>query len=71
MKSKDIKQLHTQTIGELKEAAEKVQAELARLRIDLGLGKIKDTHQLSKKQRDLARIKTILRDKEFHEALAR
>lgn len=65
MKRKDIQELHNKSTQELKESMKKTQEELVKLRTDLGAGKLKDVHQIKKKRRDLARIKTIIRKKEL------
>jgi len=65
MKRKDIQELHGRSIKELKELMKKTQGELVQLRTDLGAGKLKNVHQIKMKRRDLARIKTIIREKEL------
>lgn len=64
MKKKELKQLHGKTEKELKTLAEKAQEELVKLRLNLGSGKLKDTQVINKKRHDLARLKTILKEKE-------
>jgi len=49
------------SITELKKEAEKLREEIARLRFDLSLNKLKDTSMIKKKRRDLARILTKIR----------
>jgi len=67
MKKKDIQELHHKSVKELGELLKKTQKELAQLRTDLGAGKLKDVNQVKKKRHDLARVKTILREKELME----
>lgn len=67
MKRKDIQELHSKTIKELKESAKKLQKELVQLQTDLGAGKLKNVHQIKTKRRDLAKVKTIIREKELME----
>lgn len=67
MKAKDIKNLHEKTIKELKRLLSKAQNELVKLRMDQAGRKLKDTHQVLKKRHDIARIKTIIREKELSE----
>lgn len=67
MKKKEIKELRTKTRKELENLIQKTQEELVNLRIDFKAGKIKNAHQLILKRRDLARMKTILKQKELNE----
>lgn len=67
MKTKDKKELHTKTEKGLKSLLSKAQNELVKLRMDQAGRKLKDTHQVLKKRRDIARIKTIIREKELSE----
>jgi ribosomal protein L29 len=53
------------SISELKTDAEKLREEIARLRFDLSLNKLKDTNMIKKKRRDLARILTRIRQLEI------
>jgi len=46
------------SITELIKEAEKLREEIAKLRFDLSLGKLKDTNAVKKKRRDLARVLT-------------
>jgi len=55
------------SILELKKEAEALREEMARLRFDLSLNKIKDTTMIKKKRRALARILTSMRQKEIME----
>lgn len=65
MKKKDVQELRNKSIKELRELMRKIQEELVKLRTELGAGKLKNVHQVKLKRRDLARIKTILREKEL------
>jgi large subunit ribosomal protein L29 len=65
MKRKLLKSTQSKSVAELKKLMAKAQEDLVRLRTDLGSGKLKDVHQVKKKKRDLARYKTILREKEL------
>ena len=67
MKRKQITELHTKTQKELKKLVEDAQKELVLTRTDWGAGKLKDAHLVKKKQRDLARLKTILGEKKLLE----
>jgi large subunit ribosomal protein L29 len=63
MKKKALAAWHQKSIPELEGLMVKIEKELVRLRIDQGAGKLKDVHQLARKKRDLARLKTILGNK--------
>lgn len=67
MKAKDKKELHTKTEKELKSLVSKAQNELVKLRMDQAGRKLKDTHQVLKKRHHIARIKTIIKEKELSE----
>ena len=67
MKRKEIKELHLKTNQDLKALLRKTQEELVKIRVDLQSGKLKDTQSVNKKRHDLARIKTVLRQKELNE----
>ncbi len=68
MKAKEIKQLHAKTVKELRVMLQKVQEELVKLRMGQATRKLKNFHQLMRKRHDIARIKTILREKELLES---
>lgn len=68
MKKKDLQELRAKTIKELKELIRKAEEELVGLRIDKEAGKLKDVHKVAKKSDDLARLKTILKEKELYES---
>jgi large subunit ribosomal protein L29 len=61
MKIKDIKELG---IAELKQKDRDLQEELFRLRIRHTTGQLDSTAMLGKVKKDIARIKTVLREKE-------
>lgn len=67
MKKKQLAELHTKDEKELTKMIVDLQTELVKLRTDLGAGKLKDVQQVNKKGRDLARIKTIIKEKELEE----
>ena len=54
-------------MAELKKEAENLREEVAKLRFDLSLNKLKDTNGLKKKRRALARILTRIRQLEIIE----
>lgn len=65
MKRKQIQELHQKETGELRKLLSQAQDELVKLRMDLEAKKIKDVHVLAKKRDEIARIKTILKEKEL------
>jgi large subunit ribosomal protein L29 len=67
MKAKEIKNLHAKTIAELENLLSTAQKELVKLRMDQATRKLKDTHQILKIRHNIARIKTIIREKELSE----
>lgn len=65
MKKNQLKELHTKAAAELTSLIQKGEIELAKLKMDLRAGKLKDVQSLNKKRNDLARLKTILRSKQL------
>ena len=64
MKRKEIKALHDKTIKELDELLSGAYQNLAKSRLELAAGKIKDTKILVKLRDDLARIQTVLKERQ-------
>ncbi|PJE69155.1 50S ribosomal protein L29 [Candidatus Shapirobacteria bacterium CG10_big_fil_rev_8_21_14_0_10_38_14] len=69
MKKKEIAQLRTKDKKELSGLIQKTQGELVKLQIEFQAGKLKNINQLILKRRDLARMKTILKEKELDETV--
>ena len=67
MKKKDLQELKAKTIKELLNLGKKTREDLARLKIDLKAGKLKNYHAYYLKKRDFARIKTTIRERQFNE----
>lgn len=65
MKKNQLKELHTKALVELTSLIQKGEIELAKLKMDLRAGKLKDVQSLNKKRDDLARMKTIFRGKQL------
>jgi large subunit ribosomal protein L29 len=65
MKRKDLKELQTKSSTELEQLIKKTQGELVKLKMDSKIGKLKNVHQLAQVRQGLARLKTILREKEL------
>lgn len=62
MKPADVRD---KTIGELKMLAGQIESDVFQLKFRLGSGQLKQTADIKKKRKDLARVKTILRQKEM------
>jgi len=71
MKPKDSKEIRTKTKAELEVLVAKTSQELVKWQFDLAAGRRRDASQFKIKKRDLARLKTILTEKEFNENEAR
>lgn len=67
MKKKQIKEIRTKNIKELAVIKAKTESELVQLQSDLGSGKLKDVQRVKRKKRELAQIKTIIREKKLLE----
>jgi ribosomal protein L29 len=67
MKRKDLQELRAKTKKELLELIRKTKEELVRLRMEKEAGKLKDVHLVRRKSDDLARLKTIFKEKELNE----
>jgi len=66
MKKKQIAELHNKSKKELISLIQQIEHELVQLRLHLQTGKLKSSHEWLAKKRDLARIKTILKEKELN-----
>lgn len=64
MKLKAVKELHTKTVEELQVLLQTAAEELSLLRFDQAQGKLKNTSSFLHKRKDIARIQTVLREKE-------
>ncbi|MGB9706847.1 MAG: 50S ribosomal protein L29 [Microgenomates group bacterium] len=67
MKKKELQELRTKTKREILELIRKTEEELVKLRLEKEAGRLKDVHLVTKKSDDLARLKTILKEKELYE----
>ncbi len=65
MKTKVIKQLHGKTKEELQALIQSVKEELANFRLDQKQGKLKDTSSILHKRKEIARMQTVLQEKEY------
>jgi large subunit ribosomal protein L29 len=67
MKKKEKKEFFAKTIQELRKLLEEKKEELFQLSQELAQGKLKNTRSVFHKKKDIARILTILREKELLE----
>ncbi|MBI1982202.1 MAG: 50S ribosomal protein L29 [Candidatus Levybacteria bacterium] len=67
MKSKDIKELHAKAKEELKNMLLQAKNELFSLKMQLKQNKLKNKRLIFLKRKDIARMITILKEKESHE----
>lgn len=66
MKKKQFDELKTKDLKALKEQIKKVDQEIFKLKMDKRTSKLKDISLLGQKKVDLAKIKTIIREKELN-----
>lgn len=64
MKRNDIIALHDKTSGELEQQLEELRKNLAKAKLELPAGKLEDTRLPGKIRDDIARVKTVLRQKQ-------
>lgn len=69
-RSQDITALHEKTVVELQAMQEEVQLELAQARLARDAGKLADTASVKQLSDAIARIKTIITEKQFAAAVA-
>lgn len=65
MKIKEKKELRQKSINELRLLLQQVKEELFSLRLEKVQKKLKNTSSIFQKRKDIARILTILKEKEF------
>lgn len=65
MKKKDLAGFKQKSDVELVKEIEEQEAELVKLKMEFATGKLKDMHQVTKKRHDLARLKTLLRQRQL------
>lgn len=71
MNVKDIKELHTKTVVELKKLLKDAEVELLSLKLDHKQAKLKNVRSISTRRREIAILKTILREKEGNKAISK
>lgn len=65
MKRNDIKALHSKSVAELTKQVTELQLELSKKRHEKRVGRVSNTRSISQLADDIARIKTIIREKEL------
>lgn len=65
MKTKDIKNLHAKTAAELMGMYKTLKDEVLQLNLEKAQSKLKDTRSIFWKKKYIARVLTILKEKEF------
>lgn len=65
MNKDNLKKLREKTTKELKEDIEKTRKELFNLRMDKAIGKLKNLRSIFIKRKEIAVIKTIIKEKEL------
>ena len=65
MKRQELKELHQKNQAELKKLLKEAQTKLAKLRIDRKAGNVKDVYAVVKARDKIAKIATIIREKEL------
>ncbi|NDJ85005.1 MAG: 50S ribosomal protein L29 [Chloroflexi bacterium] len=68
VQAKEIRQLSN---GEIEDALEEAKLEMFNLRFQLEIGQLEDPTRIKEVKRDIARYKTILREREIAEQLVR
>ncbi|MBI3341511.1 50S ribosomal protein L29 [Candidatus Curtissbacteria bacterium] len=63
MKKKDLNEIKTKSADQLKKNLADLKKEIASLRIDIGMGKGKNVHEMRAKRLSLAQISTVMNQK--------
>jgi len=63
MKKNKLKEIRLKTEEELKKEAEQIVQEITRLRLEIAASKIKNVKAVKNLKKDLAQIKTIIKEK--------
>ncbi|OGD92531.1 50S ribosomal protein L29 [Candidatus Curtissbacteria bacterium RIFCSPHIGHO2_01_FULL_41_44] len=69
MKNKDLNELKNKSIENLKKIIADQEKEEKQTRLKLKIGKIKNVHLANQKRKDIAKIKTIIAEKNFMEVI--
>lgn len=65
MKRTDNKTLHEMSVEELRSKLAELESELGKSKVENAVGKLKNTASLTILRKEIARIKTIVREKEL------
>lgn len=65
MKSKGKKELHTKTVKELQQLLNEIKQEIFKFKLELSKKKLKNVRSIFEKRKDMARVLTILKEKEL------
>ena len=65
MKRTDISALHELSVAELRSKLTVIEAELGKSKVENAVGKLKNPASLTLQRKEIARIKTIVREKEL------
>lgn len=65
MKRNDITALHEKTVAELHKQLNEIQKNLATARLQKSVGKLQKPSEIQVLRNDIARVKTVLRNKEI------
>jgi len=63
MKRNDFEELKTKNISDLKKKIADLEKQEVNVKLELKMGKLKNVHLLNQKRKDIAQVKTILRQK--------
>ncbi|MBU1110991.1 50S ribosomal protein L29 [Patescibacteria group bacterium] len=66
-RQEQLQQLKAMATSQLKSEEQKIRKGLTNLRIDLNMGRLKDTSKIKKEKKKLARVLTILNEKRREE----
>ena len=70
MKKEQKKELRAKTVDELIKELRDMRADVAKLTIDMKIGKVENTNALYRKKKDIARVMTYLSEKKVDEVQA-
>jgi large subunit ribosomal protein L29 len=65
MKRNDITALHTQTLPDLKKKLDELLVKVTKHRLERKVGKLENTKLVSSLRKDIARLKTVMTQKEM------
>jgi ribosomal protein L29 len=65
MKTQIKKELHSRTLGELEKQLKEKKSEIAKMKMDQKMGKLKNTSELRNKKVEIAVMSTIIKEKQI------